>query len=502
MGFAACKASLRNWKFNLGTMSDAVQNEVICKLLPGAGFFGNSDFLRADIPVVAIANEVLLFLECDNPEQLGFAEISFFDEADREIQRETLNARIELSNAGKMKKHAIAKAFLAGELLQTKPQTTPWIDIHLPKPVNLSRICLRNRNDPRRKINCTLRVEVGFDGQCITSWNAGGIAAESILRELCEILAMDAQFVLSGGATRLQILEVLAQRIEAGGFDWDIRKAVQLLPLTLDFPALEACEITLAAWITCQMLGNRKSIGTKTLRDLSNVLHSPAILDALVAKGTQLLRSSGEDTVQLVMAKHRTLSYPVLLTHRDSFLEALDMLFPLLAQEGKQAVLCYGTLLGAVRDKGFIAHDDDVDVLYFDGATSLEDALANRDALIGRLKAAGYRIFGNTKNFHIVINGRALDIFPCWKDGDQLYLLMEQYKIRGIPFELVFPAGEVELYGHSYPAPANPEGFLLERYGEGWAQANPYFEWPWHLSEPVAAPPRIPYAPLDPPKVW
>jgi hypothetical protein len=58
---------------------------------------------------------------------------------------------------------------------------------------------------------------------------------------------------------------------------------------------------------------------------------------------------------------------------------------------------------------------------------------------------------------------------------------MEGMAIRGISPDIMFPAGIVKLEGETLPAPADPTGFLQERYGAGWKDPDPYHDWPWKL---------------------
>jgi len=151
-------------------------------------------------------------------------------------------------------------------------------------------------------------------------------------------------------------------------------------------------------------------------------------------------------------------------------------------------MLCYGTLLGAVRENRFLQHDDDVDILYVDGSSTREEALQRKDELVARLRAAGYPADETKENFHVAVGGAGIDVFFCWVADGRLTLMMENRTYRDIAVEIVLPASTVGLYDRVYPAPANPAGLLAERYGEGWTTSNPYHEWPWPLAEEATAP--------------
>jgi hypothetical protein len=56
-------------------------------------------------------------------------------------------------------------------------------------------------------------------------------------------------------------------------------------------------------------------------------------------------------------------------------------------------------------------------------------------------------------------------------------------QLREVPTEMVLPSAPVAFLGHEMLAPADPEGFLTERYGETWSTPDPFYDWPWALRD-------------------
>ena len=74
-----------------------------------------------------------------------------------------------------------------------------------------------------------------------------------------------------------------------------------------------------------------------------------------------------------------------------------------------------------------------------------------------------------------------LDIFDSWSNDGKFTLMMERFKMREIPSDMLIPVSRVKFRGLIFPAPAKPEEFLKDRYGESWKQPDPYHEFPWKV---------------------
>ena len=186
-----------------------------------------------------------------------------------------------------------------------------------------------------------------------------------------------------------------------------------------------------------------------------------------------------------VMSKH-CINPSWLETNIEKYLSLLDDIFRMLGPKVANIVVCYGTLLGARRGRKFIPHDDDVDLLYWSGATNKVEALAHQVEIQEYLRSCGFSVDSNEGLIHLNVqkNGGSCDLFPSWLDADGLHLMMQSYQESVIESEIVWPSrgNNVELYDREYPAPRMVDRFLELRYGQNWFVSDPFHEWPWVIS--------------------
>ena len=163
----------------------------------------------------------------------------------------------------------------------------------------------------------------------------------------------------------------------------------------------------------------------------------------------------------------------------EPMLDGLDQVMAVLQDGGVQGFLGYGTLLGAVREATFIAHDHDADVFYLGDAEHPLDAVLESYRLERLMKQRGMsvrRMSSITLKVLVEEEGgtRGLDVFGSfYLDG----LLHVMGQIRApIARDQMLPASTVSLAGRSYPAPRVPEAWLEAAYGPSWQVPDPAFE--------------------------
>jgi hypothetical protein len=182
------------------------------------------------------------------------------------------------------------------------------------------------------------------------------------------------------------------------------------------------------------------------------------------------LRATGDTNALPFMVRVHGISGPQLQLRADDYLSGMQDVQEGLEQLGYGSMICYGTLLGAVRDGRFIDHDDDVDM-----AVSLKtaDAAQEMKDLAAALKGLGFRcrIIRASGLIHLTNPKRrvSMDLFPIIPtDEEHVSMFMEGMRIRPVARSLIFPLGTISFLGHVFGAPAQPEGFLADRYGPDW----------------------------------
>lgn len=149
--------------------------------------------------------------------------------------------------------------------------------------------------------------------------------------------------------------------------------------------------------------------------------------------------------------------------------------------------LCYGTLLGYIREKGIMKHDYDFDVglWYEDYSKEFEEELKTKGfKLIHQFSGMnGYQAFEQSYEK----NGVSIDLFYHYCDDKQIWthvfhrepdtnLPDDEWLVRKLPFT---KAGfeKVNFLEIEVSIPSNSEQYLAETYGENWRIPDKNFDW-------------------------
>jgi hypothetical protein len=148
------------------------------------------------------------------------------------------------------------------------------------------------------------------------------------------------------------------------------------------------------------------------------------------------------------------------------------------------SMICYGTLLGAIREDDFIAHDDDIDLLFVikknhqtfnviverlvrlfeDNGFNVDLSLPNDEGALPFLQI---------KDINYPVH---VDVFIGIQDNAEILMPMTIVKNELVNEALLLPVRYLDSGRFSgFPIPSNPDEFLKLRYGKDWITPDPLF---------------------------
>ncbi|GEM_PF-955987 len=139
-----------------------------------------------------------------------------------------------------------------------------------------------------------------------------------------------------------------------------------------------------------------------------------------------------------------------------------------------------GTLLGGIRDRGFISHDKDMDVAYLSGHRKIKDVKSEFLERIIHLLDMGERVTivdraGRIQRRHAkwwARDGSYVDLFPACYDESGFYSRPTFVRIA-LPKEDLLPLRQVQFEGSSIYVPQNTTRKFQALFGDNWEHPDP-----------------------------
>ena len=156
--------------------------------------------------------------------------------------------------------------------------------------------------------------------------------------------------------------------------------------------------------------------------------------------------------------------------------ESLLLLKKRLDSMGVTWFLAYGTLVGAVKEKGFLLNDTDIDIGIVENENSMKNVEALRED--GFVLRKRFLVDGGefAKEETYEFRGIPIDLFYFRKSPEGLlgYVFVE-IDNKLLPKETHFHFCQIEtieIFGDKFPVPSPPEIFLQTHYGKNFMKED------------------------------
>jgi lipopolysaccharide cholinephosphotransferase len=166
-----------------------------------------------------------------------------------------------------------------------------------------------------------------------------------------------------------------------------------------------------------------------------------------------------------------------------ALLEDMVIMRDVLAKRGIPLFLNFGTLLGALRERDFIAFDDDADLEIYERDESLFLAC------LPELESRGLVMFGKNEDqslYKFRGRGERLDLFVA---RERKTLFGRVWDIEGrssVPAHHLDTLEEIDFLGHAFKIPADSQALVRNLYGKNWRIPIEHFPARLNWSERVS----------------
>lgn len=231
----------------------------------------------------------------------------------------------------------------------------------------------------------------------------------------------------------------------------------------------------LEARIMLQVL-NRSGI-KRVRRNIANY-RSRCIEEGIFERFEALQRRIDAHLYPYVITNH---GYAIPFAHadHDEIWAHVDGLISGIENLGYEAFLNSGTLLGVVREGGFLPHDDDIDLAVVLKSQGLTACALEWQALFFKLYRAGLLSEEQSENpliYKLVAKGGIMvDLFPMWIDKGHVFVYPHTF--GELTRRDVLPFRRCKVSGQNLPA--KPEKMLAVNYGESWQAPDPTHRFDW-----------------------
>lgn len=166
-------------------------------------------------------------------------------------------------------------------------------------------------------------------------------------------------------------------------------------------------------------------------------------------------------------------------TFRDRITARTQQLIQELTGFGLRPFVVGGTLLGGIREGDLLAHDDDADLAYLSQHTNPAEVAIEGFQVGHKLSSLGHHVVRHSAThmqlYFFAPDGAVdhyVDVFAAFftEDGN----INQPFHVRGeFSKEQMLPFSTVQIRGVDFPAPREPEDWLVINYDDNWRMPIP-----------------------------